>query len=167
MSRKIRKITYIGLLLAMAVALSALENTLPGFTAVPGVKVGLSNIVTMYAVFFLGAPSALALAALKSCFVLLTRGATAGLLSLAGGLLSVGAMLLSDRLRASETMTSIAGAITHNFAQLGVAWAFMRSAFTLYYAPVLLLSGIGMGLMTATVLKLVLPALEKTGLKFK
>ena len=165
MNRTTRKITYCGLLLAMAVALSALENALPGFVTVPGVKLGLSKIVTMYAVFFMGAPYALVLAVLKSGFVLLTRGATASMLSVAGGLFSVGMMLLANRLKASETMTSIVGAISHNFAQLLVAWSFLRSIAVLYYAPVLLLSGIVMGLLTALLLRTVLPALRRIGIK--
>ncbi len=166
LKNKARRIAYLGLLLAMAVALSALENALPGFTAVPGIRLGLSNIVTMYALFFMGAPAAFTLAGLKSGFVLLTRGVTAGMFSLAGGLLSVGVMLLANRLHASRAMTSVAGAVCHNLGQLAVAWGLLRSAYALYYLPVLVLSGIGMGLLTAVVLRLVLPALARLGLQF-
>ena len=74
-----------GLLFAVAVVLSYIEGmvTIPGLP--PGIKLGLSNIVTMYCVFFLGVPSAYTLAILKALSVLLMRGPTGALLSLLGG----------------------------------------------------------------------------------
>ena len=82
-----------GLLFALSVVLSFLEGTLtPLLGLPPGVKLGLANVVVMYALFFLGRGSAFTLVLLKSFFVLLTRGAMAGALSLGGGLLSLGVM---------------------------------------------------------------------------
>ena len=78
-----------GLLFALAMALSFIEGTLviPGLA--PGMKLGLANIVVMYALFFMGARQALYLDLLKALFVFLVSGWTAGFLSLCGGLLSL------------------------------------------------------------------------------
>lgn len=148
MKRRCR-VALMGLLFALSVVLSFLEGTLtPLLGLPPGVKLGLANVVVMYALFFLGRGSAFTLVLLKSFFVLLTRGAMAGALSLGGGLLSLGVMavLCLFRSRPSVFILSVCGAITHNFGQLLVINLLMtQSVYTLYYAPVLLLSGLGMG----------------------
>ena len=158
-NRKTKRICFMGLLFAVAVVLSYIEGmvTIPGLP--PGIKLGLSNIVTMYCVFFLGVPSAYTLAIL-----LLMRGPTGALLSLLGGLVSVTVMLLLLRLEKnglSYLVISILGAIGHNMGQLFGAAMLTGTALTLYYFPILILSGIGMGFVTGLVLKTVLPALEK------
>ena len=160
-TRKTRTIAFMGLLIALAVTLSYIEGLVPSFIPVPGIKLGLSNIVTMYCLFFVNAPSAVLLAVLKSCFVLLTRGVTAGALSLAGGLLSVGAMALVTALRASKGLASVTGAVMHNVGQLAAAWLLLGTPTVFYYTPVLVISGVVMGIVTASALRLLLPALER------
>ena len=127
-----------GLLFALSVVLSFLEGTLtPLLGLPPGVKLGLANVVVMYALFFLGRGSAFTLVLLKSFFVLLTRGAMAGALSLGGGLLSLGVMavLCLFRSRPSVFILSVCGAITHNFGQLLVINLLMtQSVYTLLCA---------------------------------
>ena len=89
---KTRHIALSGLLFALAMALSFIEGSLviPGL--LPGMKLGLANIVVMYALFFMGVKQALVLDVLKALFVFLVSGFTAGFLSLCGGLLSLLAM---------------------------------------------------------------------------
>ncbi|MDD3192324.1 MAG: Gx transporter family protein [Oscillospiraceae bacterium] len=159
-----KRICFMGLLFAVAVVLSYIEGmiVIPGLP--PGVKLGLSNIVTMYCVFFLGVPGAYTIAALKALSVLLMRGPTGALLSLLGGLLSVTVMLLLLRMKKaglSYLVISIFGAIGHNMGQLLGAALLTGTTLTLYYFPILILSGIGMGFVTGLVLKTVLPAVEK------
>ena len=94
-NNKTRQVALSGLLFALAMALSFMESAItPLLGLIPGVKIGLANIVVMYALFFMGFPQALTLTVLKAFFVGLTRGATAGLLSLSGGLVSVLVMWL-------------------------------------------------------------------------
>lgn len=164
--QKTKKIAMTGLMLALAIALSYLESLIPS-VGIPGVKLGLSNTVTMYCLFFLGPVPAFTVALLKSGFVLLTRGAVSGLLSLAGGLCSVAVMLLVNKLGASYGMASVTGALTHNLAQLVVARFITGSVFSWYYLPVLVISGVVMGTVTALVLRLVMPVLEKIDIKQK
>ncbi len=156
------RVAFSGLLLALAIALSFAEGMLPALPMLPpGVKLGLSNIVTMYAVFFLGLGQALLIAVLKSLFVLLTRGPTGAFLSVLGGLLSVCVMVLLAKIpHFSRLFISIGGAVSHNLGQLLGAVLLLRSGYALYYAPVLILSGIGMGLLTGVLLRFVMPGLQ-------
>lgn len=104
----------------------------------------------MYCVFFLGVSNAYTLAVLKALSVLLMRGPTGALLSLLGGLISVTVMLLLLHLKGSSLsylVISILGAIGHNMGQLLGASMLTGTALTLYYFPVLILSGVGMGLL--------------------
>lgn len=163
-NKNTKRICFMGLLFATAVVLSYLEGivTVPGLP--PGVKLGLSNIVTMYCVFFLGAPSAYTLATLKALSVLLMRGPTGALLSLLGGGVSVTVMLLFARLfksGLSYMVLSILGAMGHNLGQLLGASFLTGTTLTLYYFPILILSGVGMGVVTGLVLKTLLPAVQR------
>lgn len=164
-SQKTKRVALLGMLFALALALSFLENTVtPLLGLPPGVKPGLSNIVVMYALLFLDWKSAVALAVLKSGFVLLVQGAMAGALSLAGGLCSVLVMALVAALpwKATLFILSVCGALAHNFGQLlMVNLLLTRSVYTFYYAPVLLVSALVMGSLTAVSLNAVLPALGK------
>ena len=98
---KVKRLALMGLLFALAMALSFLESLLPALPMLPpGIRLGLSNIVTMYALFALGPVSGYTIAVLKSLFVLLTRGAVAAAMSASGGIASVTVMLLLSLLPA-------------------------------------------------------------------
>lgn len=163
---KPKKIALMGLLFALMSALSFLESMLtPWLGLPPGVKIGLANIVVMYALLCLGKGSAFTLTVLKSLFVFLTRGATAGALSLGGGMLAFLAMALlyGPSRKASLFILSASSAILHNLGQLLILKLLMRSVYALYYMPVLLVSGLVMGSLTVGCLKAMIPALKKLG----
>ena len=165
--QKARGVALGGMLFALAILLSFVEGmAAPALGLPPGVKPGLANIVVMYALFFLGRGQALTLVLLKSFFAMLTRGPSAGALSLAGGLLSLSALLLLllPLEKPSYFVLSVAGAVSHNLGQLLMASLWLKTAFSLAYAPVLIVSGVGMGAVTAVSLRLLLPALERAGL---
>ena len=143
--KKTHEIALSGLLFALAMALSFIEGTLviPGLA--PGMKLGLANIVVMYALFFMGARQALYLDLLKALFVFLVSGWTAGFLSLCGGLLSLLVMwVLYYKLpfRPTWFILSVCGALAHNIGQLLGAGLILSSAMSLYYAPVMLVLGL-------------------------
>ena len=100
------RVAFTGLLAALALSFSFLEGLIPPIPVLPpGAKLGLSNIVVLYAAGSLGLPAALFLACLKGGFALLTRGVTAGLLSISGGVLSALVMwLLLQKTRASLSL---------------------------------------------------------------
>jgi len=96
------------------------------------------------------------MSAFKSFFVLLTRGVTAGMLSFSGGVSSVIVMIIVmtlTRKKASYLILSIAGAVTHNVAQIIVASLLTQTSLIVYYMPVLIVSGVMAGSATSVILK--------------
>jgi heptaprenyl diphosphate synthase len=162
-----KEAALMGMLFAMAMALSFAESLLPVLPMLPpGFKLGLSNIVTMYTLFMLGTKRGFAIAVMKSLFVLLTRAPVAAFMSLCGGLLSVVCMALCARvrwLRGDYMLLSVIGALAHNLGQLLASVAY-TSTVMLYYLPVLVVSGIVMGIVTGTVLRVAMPYINRLGL---
>ena len=158
---KTRRIALSGLLFALAMALSFIEGTLTIPGLLPGMKLGLANIVVMYALFFMGPRQALVLDVLKALFVFLVSGFTAGLLSLCGGLLSLLVMWVLYYLLPVRATWFIPSA--HNIGQLLGAGVIISSSLSFYYAPVMLVLGLVMGALTSITLKALLPALGKMG----
>jgi len=166
-ANKTEQLVLTGLLFSAALVLSLVENMLPPIIPVPGVKFGLPNIVVMYTLLFLDKGKAYAIVALKAVFVGVTRGIIAGFLSLCGGMLSISVMVLLlavYKKRITYLMISICGAVSHNVGQyiaISVIYAGMNM---LAYLPVLILSGVVAGIVTATLLKFIIPALKSTGI---
>ena len=168
-NQKVKRLALMGLLFALAMALSFLESLLPALPMLPpGIRLGLSNIITMYALFVLGPVSGYTIAVLKSLCVLLTRGAVAAAMSAAGGIVSVTAMLLLSRLpgvKKQYLLLSIFGGAAHNLGQLVAARFIISNPYVWYYLPVLLVAGIVMGAITGMVLRVILPYLNRLNLK--
>lgn len=154
-----------GILCAQALALSFLEGLLPAMPWLPpGAKPGFSNIITMFAADCLGLPQALIITLVKSGFAFITRGATAGAMSLSGGVLSTLAMyfLLKYGQKLFGLMgISVISALCHNLGQLCTSVLITGSSKTFYYAPFLAVFGIITGILTGFIFKAVLPAMEK------
>jgi heptaprenyl diphosphate synthase len=152
------------LLFALAIALSFLESLAPLPIPAPGIKLGLSNIVVMYCLFLRGPAQGYLLCCLKALFVLLSRGPSGALLSICGGLLSVTVMILIRRFARDEryTISSVGGAVSHNMGQLACAVFLLGNAAALQpLFPVLTASGVAVGVLTAALLRALIPALEK------
>jgi len=161
------RIALLGLLVALAVVLSLTESLLPIPAPVPGIRLGLSNIVVMFALLNLRRTDALAVALLKALFVAITRGTTAGLLSLTGGLAALGVMtliLLLSKDKATYVLISVAGAVFHNIGQIAMASVILQTALW-PYLPVLLISGVVTGFATSVLLKLTSPVFQRLRLK--
>lgn len=162
-----KRIALLGILFALAMVLSIVEGFIPVPVPVPGVRLGLANIVVMFALLQLGRQDALGLTLLKAGFVAVTRGAMAGALSLAGGSLAFCVMALVLALAKDKTsylLLSVSGAVFHNIGQILMASLILRT-FLWPYFPVLLLSGIATGFATSVLLKLTAPALQRLHLK--
>ena len=140
---KTRELTLCAVLAALALALSYMESFFPLALIVPlpGVKLGLANIVTLYALYALGFPSALAILLVRCTLGALFAGnASALLFSLLGGLSALLVMaLLSGAKKLSIFGVSIAGAAAHNCGQVCAALITLGSTAPLYYLPFLLL----------------------------
>jgi heptaprenyl diphosphate synthase len=153
-------VALMGILLGIAVMLTSLESIFSSFMP-NGIRIGLSNIVIMLAVISINIPSAFALVLLKALFVLLTRGVTAGGMSLCGGLLAFGVTaLLYKYTKNSYVIISIFSAIAHSAGQLLLAVIITESINTLYYLPVLIIASAAAGFCTGIVLNIILPHID-------
>lgn len=164
MKNKTYKTALFGMLSAVAITLSYLESLIPTAAFMPpGAKLGFSNVATMFAASSLGLVSALAVTLTKAVFAGVTRGVTAFFMSLCGGMLSTVAMYLFFRYskKTGYMVIGVVCAIMHNAGQLAVAVILAGNTAVFGYAPVLLVSGALTGAATGTVLRAVIPALEK------
>jgi heptaprenyl diphosphate synthase len=160
---KTKKIALLGMFCALSVAISFIETLIPPIVPVPGVKPGFSNIVTMFATVSLGFPYGLAVTLFKSMFALITRGITAFMMSLCGGLLSLVIMWMLFRFTKKSIGyigIGVLSAVSHNMGQLIVAVVILGKAI-LYIAPILMLSGIVCGALTGTIFRYVYPLLHR------
>ena len=158
------QIALMGIMLGVIFVITILENIFFMPVMPPNIRPGLANIVIMYCVFSIGRRQALILNILKSLFVLVTRGAIAGFLSLSGGILSVMAIIWLagfKKKQLSYGAISVSGAITHNLGQFAVVMILTATPALIYYIPVLIISGVVSGLITGTLLKILLPALNR------
>ena len=142
------------LLVAAALALSYLERFIPLNLVVPlpGVKLGLANIVTMFALYTLEKRQAFAILVLR-CFLGSLFGGLSGLaMSLTGGVLAFWTMVLAKKLPLFSVYgVSLLGAAAHNLGQVLAASVMMGSVYTFYYLPFLLLTALATGLPTGTI----------------
>ncbi len=146
-SLAVRRVAIYGVLIAMALVLSFAESQLPAFFAFPGMKLGLTNIVVVLALYRLGSGSAMALNLLRiAAASLLFGGMSAFLYSLAGGMLSAIVMILLRRFgHFSPIPVSIAGGVSHNLGQIIVAMLVMNTASLEMYMAVLWFTGMASG----------------------
>ena len=144
-----RNIALCGLLTAMMLVLGFIESLLPVATAVPGVKLGLSNGVLMFAMYMLDAPTAFLLMLLKVVLSgLLFGGVSAMMYAMAGGVASMLVMILFKRFNFSMLFVSMLGAVAHNAAQVLLAMIVLHTRQLLYYLAVLTLIALVTGAVT-------------------
>ena len=156
------KVARYGLLTAVMLVLGYVESLLP-VVGIPGIKLGLSNTVLLYALYLMGAKSAVLLAVLKVLLSGFLFGSPAAMLySAAGAALSLSAMLLLMRVRGvSPIGVSITGAAFHNIGQCAVATLFVQPRAVLAYLPLLLISAAVTGLVTGIAAKYLLRYIKK------
>lgn len=145
---KTKKIAQIGLLVAAAFVLSYVEALLPIQTGIPGIKLGLSNIVVVLCLYESSAKQACGIALLRIVLNGLTFGSLSTMLySFAGGMLSFIVMLLLKKGGYFSVLgVSIAGGVCHNLGQIGVAILVLQTGMLVYYLPFLLLAGCAAGI---------------------
>ncbi len=167
-ANKTKALVQTAFIFALAIILSLIENSIPTFIAIPGVKIGLSNIAVMYALFFIGIKSALATAILKALFVLIIRAPVASFLSLFGGILSVIIMFLLLEIfseKISYLVISAIGSVFHNIGQFIAISIVYQSVGLFAYLPLLIICGIIAGITTSVMLKILLPAIRRLNLQ--
>ena len=164
---KLRKLTLTAVLIAAALVMFVLESQLPPLTAIPGIKPGLSNIFTLFAMQALGPGWALGVLLVRVTLgCVITGQGSAFLYSLAGGLCAYVLMLLLRKALRGNTLwvRSVLCAMAHNAGQLAAAAAITRTCAVWSYLPVLIPAAILAGTLTGLCAQLVLNRLEKAGL---
>lgn len=151
-SQSVKRLSVYGLLIALAFVLSYVETLIPMVAlgiVIPGVKIGLANVVVMVALYTMGARDALVLSLIRILLVGFTFGNTVSMIySLGGGLLSYLVMVLLKKAKVFQMITvSIAGGIFHNVGQILMAMLVLENAGVAAYLPVLFLSGTVTGLL--------------------
>jgi heptaprenyl diphosphate synthase len=143
------------ILVCNAIIISYLESFIPIPIPVPGIKLGLANIIILIAIEFLDLKDALFIMIVKCLVIsLLTKGVVVLAFSLSGGILSViGMWLLYRKLPQLFSIkgVSIAGALFHNTGQIIAAFIILQSTVIFYYLPVLLISSLVTGFITGTI----------------
>ena len=139
-----RKVALYGVLIALAFVFSYVEALIPFSFAIPGMKVGLANLVVVAALYLLGTRTAFAVSVIRIVLVGFTFGNLSTMMfSLSGGLLSFAVMAVcKNKTLLHIEGVSMAGGVAHNIGQLLVAAAVVESAALFYYVPVLLVFGL-------------------------
>lgn len=149
--RKITTITRGAVLIALALALSYAERFIPLQLVIPlpGVKLGLANIVTLAALYLLGWKQTLPILLIRCVLGALFGSLTGLVFSLTGGLLSLTVMALCGKIPVFSVYgVSILGAAAHNIGQILAAMVLMASVYVGAYLPYLLIIGIFTGMAT-------------------
>ena len=156
------KTAYFGVFTSLALILSYVETLIPISFGIPGIKLGLANLVIVIVLYTYGGKEAFLLSVTR----ILLSGFLFGnlsmiLYSMAGGIFSLAIMVLLRKIGGFSIQgVSIAGGVFHNIGQLLMAGVLMGSHLVVYYTPVILISGVIMGIITGVTLRLVMPAID-------
>lgn len=152
--KQTKQLTLCALLICLALALSYVEHFIPLHLVIPlpGIKLGLANIVTLITLYLLGAKSAFTVLVLRCALGAAFGGGFTGFLfSATGGLLAMAVMTAARHMnKLSIYGVSILGAAFHNVGQILIAMLLMRSVYVAAYLPYLLGVAIFTGLLTGS-----------------
>lgn len=142
-----KRVATFGMLVALAFIFSYIEMLMPIYIGIPGVKLGLANLVVFAALYLMSARDALAVSLVRMLLVSFTFGNFSNLIfSMAGGLFSLLMMWICKRLRIfGKVGVSVVGGISHNIGQLVIAAFVVQTAGVFTYLPVLLAAGSAAG----------------------
>ena len=164
MISKPKRLAFLSMMTAFALVLSYIEALLPPiYAAVPGVKIGLPNIVIIFLLYRLSFKEAIIVSFVRMFLVALLFGNAMTLLySVAGAVLSIAVMWVLKRTKFfSKVGVSVAGGIFHNVGQIVVAAIVLKTAEIGFYMPVLAVSGTLAGIAVGLISTLLLKKLEK------
>jgi len=151
MKMKANRLVQLALLATIALTIFVVELRIPNPMPIPGVKLGLANIVTVYAVYYYRAKEVLLIVLTRIILGAMFSGQIMSLLySLSGAMLCLAGMLLLRRVIPEKYLwvSSILGAVLHNIGQISTAMLVLRSPAVLAYFPILLVSGCLAGAFT-------------------
>ena len=158
-----KKIPYYGLFAALAILMGYVEMMFPMPIPIPGVKLGLANVVVIIMMYFMDVKGAFFISLIRVFLSGLLFAGFAGLLySLAGAMLSFAVMaLLKKTGKFSIIGVSLAGGVFHNVGQVAVAAMVVENVKMAYYLPFLSVSGVVTGIVIGIVAKTALGYLKR------
>ncbi len=158
-----KRVAYCALLTALAMIFGYVEALIPFGFGIPGVKLGLANIVIVLALYILPACQVFAIQLMRIVLVSFLFGNLSMMLySLAGGMLSLVVMLLLNRRDVfSITGVSIAGGVSHNIGQLIVAALVVQNLKIMFYFPIMIMAGLITGCLIGVLACRIKPVLDR------
>lgn len=160
---KTKKVAFLGLAIALAMVLSFVESQIPALVAIPGIKVGLPNLVMVFLLYKVGWKETVIVSIIRIVLVSLLFGNVQTMtFSIAGAVLSLLGMILLKKTNWFSAITvSIVGGILHNVGQIIAACLWTETAEVVFYLPVLLVSGTIAGAVIGIIAGMLVKRLEK------
>jgi len=160
---KTKKVAFLGLAIALAMVLSFVESQIPALVAIPGIKVGLPNLVMVFLLYRVGWKETVIVSIIRIFLVALLFGNVQTLtFSFAGAFLSLLCMILLKKTNWFSPITvSIVGGIFHNVGQIIAACFWTQTSAIALYLPVLLISGTIAGALIGFLGGMLIKRLEK------
>ena len=153
----IRQITTMGMLIALAMVLGFVETLIPINLGIPGMKLGLANIVVVIALFLFDIKTAVVVSILRIILIAMTFGNMSMMFySIAGVSLSLLSMIAISKIKSFSLISvSIVGGIMHNVGQIICAAFVVRTNGVFTYLPVLMIAGLVSGALIGIVAGLI------------
>lgn len=160
---KNKKLANMAMLVALAMIFSYVESLMPINFGIPGMKLGVANLVTVTGMYFLEFPEVFLVVVMRILLIGFLFGNGMSIVySLAGGILSFLVMALMKRLKGfSVAGVSIAGGVSHNIGQIIVASVVVENLKLIYYLPALLIAGTVTGFVMGMISKKLLPIAKR------
>lgn len=161
----VKKMILSSMLITNALTIFIIEAQLPPIAPIPGIKLGLANVVTLFAIYLLGYKEAAKIHILRIVLGSIFTGQTISFMySISGGICCLLVMMLCKKLISKDFiwLAGIFSAIAHIIGQLAVAMLVLGTVSVLYYAPIVLVSSIVTGFFTGLCVQFLLKKHEKT-----
>lgn len=151
--KRTKKTTIMAFCIALAMILSYVESQIPSLIPIPGVKMGLANIVVVFALYRLGGKQAIVISLIRVFLLALMFGSLVSIAySFAGALLSLSSMFLLKKTNLFSCVAiSVVGGVSHNLGQILMAMLILQTSAIKYYFPYLMISGILSGIMIGVI----------------
>lgn len=159
-----RKLTVMAMLLALALIIFVIEAQLPPLAPIPGIKLGLANIITLTAIYLIGRREAFIVLILRIILGSVFSGNLIGFIySVSGGIASFALMCAVSLFLKPDKIwvVSVFGALAHNAGQIAAAVFITKTTQVIWYLPVLTISAVITGVFTGIAAQLIFKRLRK------
>lgn len=150
----VKKLSILSIYTTIALIIYVIEASLPALAPIPGIKLGLANVVTLFVLIRYSAKEAFMMLIVRIIIsTIITGQAVSFIYSLCGGILCLIIMCIINKLLNGKYifLTSIMGAVSHNTGQILAAYFILQMSGILVYIPYLIISGIITGLFTGLI----------------